>query len=65
MMTDEDALAIKTYLFSLPAVHAQMPADTLVFPFNQRWGMIFWSWAFNPNARFAPNTAKSAEWNRV
>jgi mono/diheme cytochrome c family protein len=26
--------------------------------------MIFWSWAFNPDARFAPNTAKSAEWNR-
>ena len=26
--------------------------------------MIFWSWAFNPNTRFAPNTAKSAEWNR-
>ena len=26
--------------------------------------MIFWSWAFNPNTRFAPNTAKGAEWNR-
>ena len=26
--------------------------------------MTFWSWAFNPNTRFAPNTAKSAEWNR-
>ena len=26
--------------------------------------MIFWSWAFNPNTRFAPNTEKSAEWNR-
>jgi mono/diheme cytochrome c family protein len=26
--------------------------------------MIFWSWAFNPDARFAPNTTKSAEWNR-
>ena len=26
--------------------------------------MIFWSWAFNADARFAPNTAKSAEWNR-
>jgi len=26
--------------------------------------MIFWSWVFNPNTRFAPNTEKSAEWNR-
>ncbi len=60
-MTDADALAIKAYLFSLPAVRKQNQRDTLQFPFNQRWTMIFWSWAFNPDARFAPNTAKSAE----
>jgi len=64
LMTDADVLAIKAYLFSLPAVPRPNQRDTLLFPFNQRWGMIFWSWAFNPNARFAPNTAKSAEWNR-
>jgi mono/diheme cytochrome c family protein len=63
-MTDADVLAIKTYLFSLPAVKTQDQRNTLQFPFNQRWGMIFWSWAFNPNTRFAPNTAKSPEWNR-
>jgi mono/diheme cytochrome c family protein len=64
LMTDADVLAIKAYLFSLPALHRQNQSDTLQFPFNQRWTMIFWSSAFNPNARFAPNTAKSAEWNR-
>jgi mono/diheme cytochrome c family protein len=63
-MTDADVLAIKAYLFSLPAVGRQNERNTLQFPFNQRWSMIFWSWAFNPNMRFAPNTAKSAEWNR-
>ena len=63
-MTDADVLAIKAYLFSLPAVPRQNQRDTLQFPFNQRWTMIFWSWAFNPNTRFAPNTAKSAEWNQ-
>jgi mono/diheme cytochrome c family protein len=63
-MTDADALAIKAYLFSLPGVHAQNRPDTLTFPFNQRWSMIFWSMAFNPNTRFAPNTARSPEWNR-
>jgi mono/diheme cytochrome c family protein len=63
-MTDADVLAIKAYLFSLPAVHSQNQRETFGFPFKQRWGMIFWSWAFNPDARFAPNTAKSAEWNR-
>ena len=63
-MTDADVLAIKAYLFSLPAAPRQNQRDTLQFPFNQRWSMIFWSWAFNPGTRFAPNTAKSAEWNR-
>jgi mono/diheme cytochrome c family protein len=63
-MTDADVLAIKAYLLSLPAVPRQNQPDTLQFPFNQRWSMIFWSWAFNPNTRFAPNTEKSAEWNR-
>ncbi len=63
-MTDADALAIKSYLFSLPAVHADDRANTFTFPFNQRWSMIFWSLAFNADSRFAPNTVQSAEWNR-
>jgi mono/diheme cytochrome c family protein len=63
-MTDADALAIKAYLFNQPGEHAENRADTLNFPFNQRWSMIFWSMAFNPNTRFMPNTARSPEWNR-
>ena len=63
-MTDNDALAIKAYLFSLPAVHAGALENTLPFPFNQRWLMGFWSAFFNKNRRFQPNTAQSAEWNR-
>jgi mono/diheme cytochrome c family protein len=63
-MTDNDALAIKAYLFSLPTVHAAAVENTLGFPFNQRWLMGFWSAFFNENRRFQPNTAQSAEWNR-
>ena len=63
-MTDADVLAIKAYLFSLPAVQVQNRRDTLKFPYDQRWAMVFWSWAFNPDRRFAPDTAQSAEWNR-
>src|SRR6202043_1420413 len=63
-ITDADGLAIKAYLFSLPAVHATAPDDTLKFPYNQRWAMVFSSALFNANARFAPNTDRSAEWNR-
>ncbi len=63
-MTDADALAIKAYLFSLAPVRAAVPANTLMFPFNQRWAMGFWSVLFNPDVRFAPDAAKSLEWNR-
>jgi mono/diheme cytochrome c family protein len=63
-MTDADALAIKAYLFSLPAAHVANRADTLTFPYNQRWAMGPWSFVFNADTRFAPNTAQSAQWNR-
>jgi mono/diheme cytochrome c family protein len=63
-LTDADALAIKAYLFSLAPVNSANRPDTLTFPFNQRWSMIFWSLVFNANSRFAPNTAQSPEWNR-
>src|SRR5579863_6609851 len=63
-ISDADALAIKAYLFSLPPVRAVAPENTLMFPFNQRWAMIFWSVLFDPDTRFEPDTSKSPEWNR-
>jgi mono/diheme cytochrome c family protein len=63
-MSDSDALAIKAYLMSLPPVHAKIPANHLHFPFNQRWGMVFWNILNNPDTRFAPDPAQSAEYNR-
>ena len=58
-LTDADGLAIKAYLFSLPAVHATAPDNTFAFPFNQRWLMVFWLTLFNADARFAPNSGRS------
>jgi mono/diheme cytochrome c family protein len=63
-MTDADALAIKAYLFSLAPVRTVDQPNTLRFPFNQRWGMAFWSALFNPDTRFEPNTSQTPEWNR-
>jgi mono/diheme cytochrome c family protein len=63
-LTDADALAIKAYLFSLTPVHAVAPSNTLAFPFNQRWGMLFWTVLFNRDGRFEPDAQQSAEWNR-
>jgi mono/diheme cytochrome c family protein len=64
LMADGDALAIKAYLFSLKPVQAAAPNNTLIFPFNQRYLMAFWSAFFNPDKRFEPDADRSAEWNR-
>ncbi len=63
-LTDDDALAIKAYLFSLAPVRSAPPQNTLAFPFNQRWAMVFWSTLFNRGVPFEPNGQQSAEWNR-
>jgi mono/diheme cytochrome c family protein len=63
-MSRDDALAIKAYLMSLAPVRATVPANTLRFPFNQRWGMAAWNLLNNPNQRFQPDTTKSADYNR-
>lgn len=63
-MTDADVLAIKAYLFTLLPIRAAHPADTLMFPFSQRWAMGFWSALFTRDVRFQPDAAQNFEWNR-
>ena len=46
-MTDADALAIKAYLFTLPAVHAPARENKLAWPFNNRSLMAFWNFFYN------------------
>ena len=63
-LTDADTLAIKAYLFHLAPVSFATPANTLGFPFDQRWVMGLWSAVFNQGKQFEPNVSKSLEWNR-
>ncbi|MET0321243.1 MAG: cytochrome c [Duganella sp.] len=64
LLSRDDVLAIKAYLFSLTPVAQATPQPDLVFPFNQRWAMGFWNAVFFNSARFAPAPDKSAQWNR-
>ncbi len=64
LMSREDILAIKAYLFTLQPEAAAIPRNRIDFPYDQRWGVTFWNMLFNPNHRFQPDTSKSAEWNR-
>ena len=63
LMTRDDALAIKSYLFSLKPIKYTPPPNDVAFPFNQRYLMTFWNVLFKPGHRFQPNTDQSAEWN--
>jgi mono/diheme cytochrome c family protein len=64
LMTRDDALAIKAYLFSLKPINYRPPANDVAFPFNQRYLMTFWNLLFKPGHRFEPNADQPADWNR-
>jgi mono/diheme cytochrome c family protein len=61
-MTDADIDAIYAYLHTLKAVRYTPPGSSFVFA--QRWAMAPWNALFFAEARFSPDAAQSAEWNR-
>ena len=64
LMSREDALAIKAYMFTQPAVRSTPPENDLMFPANQRWLMAGWNLINNPGRRLKPVDGKATEWNR-
>ncbi len=63
-VTDADVRALYAYLMTQPAQRSPALANGLPFPFNIRPLMAGWNLLFLDNRRFAPDPAKSAEWNR-
>jgi mono/diheme cytochrome c family protein len=63
-MTRDDVNAMHAYLSTIAPVHNEVTSDTLPFPFSIRWGMTVWDWVFFNSGTYAPDKAKSAEWNR-
>jgi len=63
-VTRDDALAIRAYLDTVPAVYNPVKPNQLPFPFNIRASMIFWNELFFTPGTFHPAAAKSEEWNR-
>jgi mono/diheme cytochrome c family protein len=63
-VTRDDALAIRAYLNTVPAVHNPVNPDQLPFPFNVRASMRVWNKLFFMPDEFKPDSSKSAEWNR-
>jgi mono/diheme cytochrome c family protein len=63
-LTEADVAAIRTYLRSLTPVNQSAPANTLKFPYDQRWLMAIWAALYVPDTRFQPVAERSATWNR-
>ena len=59
-ISDDDLKALKAYLDTLPPVNLASRPHELWFPFNQRWGMRLWQWAFFQPGRFQPDPARDA-----
>ncbi len=62
-LSRSDVLAIKAYLFSLPAAPAANRPNALRFPFDQRWAIGLWNAAFFESRRFTADSSKSEQWN--
>ncbi|WP_321954238.1 cytochrome c [Paraburkholderia bannensis] len=64
-ITDSDVQALYAYFMKGVAPVAKTPPVTaLAFPFNQRWGMALWNFAFTSDKPFVLNKAESLEVNR-
>jgi mono/diheme cytochrome c family protein len=63
-LTHDDALAIRAYLNTVPAVHNAVMADQLPFPLDIRALMAVWDKLFFSPDTFQPVADRSAEWNR-
>ena len=63
-MTDQDAKAIKAYLFSLPPVSQANRQHQISPPFSWRFLQAGWKWLFFKPGDFQPDPRQSAAWNR-
>ena len=63
-LSRDDALEIRAYLNTVPAVQNTVEADRLPFPFNIRATMAVWNAMFFKPGEFKPAAGKSDEWNR-
>ncbi|MDX6752513.1 cytochrome c [Geminicoccaceae bacterium 1502E] len=63
-MGEDDLRALKAWLDTVPPVAQASREHGLGFPFNQRWAMRLWQWAFFEPGRFVPDPQKDELWNR-
>jgi mono/diheme cytochrome c family protein len=63
-ITNEDALAIRAYLNTIPAVRNSVQPNQLPFPFDVRASLVAWNALNFRPGEFQPVAGKSTAWNR-
>lgn len=63
-LSPEDVDALYAYVMSRPAVAVANKANTLAFPFDQRWTVAGWNLLNLPARVVAPDPTRSDLWNR-
>ncbi|MCC8402672.1 cytochrome c [Paraburkholderia sp. MMS20-SJTN17] len=64
-ISDDDVTALYAYLMhGVRPAAKRAPETHLPFPFNQRWVMLFWTYAFGNREQFTPEPKHTARWNR-
>ncbi len=63
-VSDQDDAALYAFLMTRPPVHAPERKNELAFPLDQRFVIAGWKLLFLRHGNYAPDSSKSAEWNR-
>jgi mono/diheme cytochrome c family protein len=63
-LQEDDVKALYAYLMTRPAVSATVPRNTVPFPLSVRFLQEGWKVLFFRSARYRPDPAKDAQWNR-
>ena len=63
-VSEADAIAIKAYLDSIPAVRKAKRKDDVPFPFHIRWLQFGWKLLYFDKGRYQYNAEQTKEWNR-
>ena len=63
-LQEDDVKELYAYLMTRPAVSATVPPNTVPFPLSVRFLQEGWKVLFFRSARYRPDPAKDAQWNR-
>lgn len=63
-LTDADIASLYLFVRTIDPAHAAAKPNEMRFPYNLRFGLRAWNKLFHDSSAYAPDRARSAEWNR-